>query len=107
MTLRTIAGAVLLFFLVIRTLPTHAQSLVGQLGALLTEQRTPTPTFIPDLAAATATGSWEEGTLAVHANGGVGFGGASREYFWSAAATVAPAARLTIVGESWAGGWQS
>lgn len=46
-----------------------------------------------------AIGSWEEGALAVHANGGVALGGASREYFWSAAATVAAAQRLTIVGE--------
>ena len=44
-------------------------------------------------------GSWEEGALAVHANGGIGFGGASREYFWSGAATVAALPRVTIVGE--------
>lgn len=50
-------------------------------------------------ARALAIGSWEEGALAVHANGGMGFGGASREYFWSAAATVAAAQRLTVVGE--------
>lgn len=48
---------------------------------------------------ALAIGSWEEGALAVHANGGLGVGGASREYFWSAAATVAAAPRLTVVGE--------
>ena len=50
-------------------------------------------------ARALAIGSWEEGALAVHANGGMGFGGASREYFWSAAATIAAAQRLTVVGE--------
>ena len=50
-------------------------------------------------ARALAIGSWEEGALAMHANGGLGFGGASREYFWSGAATVAAAPRLTLVGE--------
>jgi hypothetical protein len=48
---------------------------------------------------ALAIGSGEEGALAVHANGGIGFGGASREYFWTAAATVAALPRVTIVGE--------
>jgi hypothetical protein len=48
---------------------------------------------------ALAIGSWEEGPLAVHANGGIGFGGASREYFWATAATVAASPRVTIVGE--------
>jgi len=44
-------------------------------------------------------GSWEEGRLAVHANGGLGVGGASREYFWSTATTVAATPQVTIVGE--------
>jgi hypothetical protein len=44
-------------------------------------------------------GSWEEGRLAVHANGGAGVGGASREYFWSMATTVAATPQVTIVGE--------
>ena len=44
-------------------------------------------------------GSWEEGPLAVHANGGFGVGGVSREIFWSTASTFAAAQRLTIVGE--------
>jgi len=48
---------------------------------------------------AIAIGSWEEGRLAVHANGGVGVGGASREYFWSTATTVAATPQVTIVGE--------
>ena len=50
-------------------------------------------------ARALAIGSWEEGQLAVHANGGVGVGGASREVFWNMATTFAAAARVTIVGE--------
>jgi hypothetical protein len=50
-------------------------------------------------ARALAIGSWEEGQLAVHVNGGAGFGGASREYFWSAATTLAATSRLTLVGE--------
>jgi hypothetical protein len=48
---------------------------------------------------AIAIGSWEEGRLAVHANGGVGVGGASREYSWSMATTVAATSQVTIVGE--------
>src|SRR5215510_6380963 len=35
--------------------PAHAQSIIGQLGALLTEQRAAPSVFVPDLAAATAT----------------------------------------------------
>jgi hypothetical protein len=48
---------------------------------------------------AIAIGSWEEGRLAIHANGGVGVGGASREYFWGTATTVAATPQVTIVGE--------
>jgi len=48
---------------------------------------------------AIAIGSWEEGRLAVHANGGVGVGGASREYSWGMATTVAATSQVTIVGE--------
>ena len=44
-------------------------------------------------------GSREEGQLALHVNGGVGFGGVSREIFWSAATGYAATPRLTIVGE--------
>ena len=44
-------------------------------------------------------GTWEEGHLAVHVNGGVGVGGVSREVFWGAATTLAPTPRVTIVGE--------
>ena len=44
-------------------------------------------------------GSWEEGQLALHANGGVGVGGASREIFWSTATTFAVTPRVTVVGE--------
>jgi hypothetical protein len=44
-------------------------------------------------------GSWEEGQLAVHANGGFGFGGASRELFWSTATTFAASQHVTVVGE--------
>jgi hypothetical protein len=44
-------------------------------------------------------GSWEEGQLGVHVNGGIGMGGVSREVFWSSATTFAVAPRLTIVGE--------
>ena len=44
-------------------------------------------------------GSWEEGQLALHANGGVGVGGASREIFWSTATTFAVTPRVTAVGE--------
>jgi hypothetical protein len=44
-------------------------------------------------------GSWERGRLATHLNTGVGAGGASGEVFWSGAATVAVAPRVTLVGE--------
>jgi hypothetical protein len=44
-------------------------------------------------------GTWEEGHLAVHVNGGLGVGGVSREMFWGAATTLAPSPRVTIVGE--------
>lgn len=44
-------------------------------------------------------GTWEEGALAVHVNGGFGVGGLSREAFWGAATTLAPTPRVTIVGE--------
>jgi hypothetical protein len=44
-------------------------------------------------------GSWEEGQVALHANGGVGLGGASREIFWSTATTFAATPRVTVVGE--------
>jgi len=44
-------------------------------------------------------GSWEDGKLAVHVNGGVGVGGVSRELFWNTASTFAAAQRVTIVGE--------
>jgi len=43
--------------------------------------------------------SWERGMFALHGNGGFGVGGASDEQFWSAAATVAPLLRLTVIGE--------
>jgi hypothetical protein len=46
-----------------------------------------------------AIGSWEEGQLAVHLNGGFGLGGVSRELFGSAATTFAATSRLTLVGE--------
>jgi hypothetical protein len=46
-----------------------------------------------------AIGSWEEGQLGVHANGGIGVGGATRELFWSTATTFAPLQRLTLVAE--------
>jgi hypothetical protein len=46
-----------------------------------------------------AIGSWEDGQLAVHLNGGVGLGGVSREVFWSTATTFAVAPRVTLVGE--------
>ena len=48
---------------------------------------------------AIAIGSWEEGRLAVHVNGGLGVGGVSREYFWSSATTLAATSQVTIVGE--------
>ena len=37
--------------------------------------------------------------LALHGNGGFGVGGASDEQFWSAAATLAPSLRFSVVGE--------
>lgn len=43
--------------------------------------------------------SFEDGQLAVHANGGIGVGGLSREYFVSAATTFAATDRITVVGE--------
>jgi hypothetical protein len=43
--------------------------------------------------------SWERRAIALHANGGVGVGGVSREQFWSGAVTVAARLRLTLVGE--------
>jgi hypothetical protein len=46
-----------------------------------------------------AIGSWEEGQLAIHLNGGVGLGGVSRELFGSTATTFAATSRVTIVGE--------
>ena len=50
-------------------------------------------------ARALGIGSWEEGRLAAHVNGGFGVGGASREVFWNMATTFAAAARVTVVGE--------
>jgi hypothetical protein len=50
-------------------------------------------------ARAVAIGSWEDGQLAVHVNGGIGVGGASREQFWSMATTLAASPRVTVVGE--------
>jgi hypothetical protein len=50
-------------------------------------------------ARALVIGSWEEGALAVHVNGGGGVGGVSRELFWNTATTFAVARRVTIVGE--------
>lgn len=44
-------------------------------------------------------GSWEDGQLAVHVNGGFGVGGISRELFWSTATTFAVVPRVTLVGE--------
>ena len=43
--------------------------------------------------------SYERDRLSLHANGGLGFGGVSREQFWSGAATVAATERVSIVGE--------
>jgi hypothetical protein len=43
--------------------------------------------------------SWERGIVSLHGNGGFGVGGASDEQFWSAAITVAPSGRLSLVGE--------
>jgi hypothetical protein len=44
-------------------------------------------------------GSWEDGRLAVHINGGGAVGGLTDELFWSGATSFAPWSRLTIVGE--------
>ena len=44
-------------------------------------------------------GSREDGQLALHANGGVAFGGVSRELFWRTATSYAAAPRVTIIGE--------
>lgn len=44
-------------------------------------------------------GSWEDGQLALHANGGLGFGGVSDEIFWSTATTFAATPRITVIGE--------
>jgi hypothetical protein len=44
-------------------------------------------------------GSWEDEALAVHANGGFGLGGVSREAFWNTAVTVAVTPRVTVIGE--------
>lgn len=44
-------------------------------------------------------GSWERGILAFHVNGGFGLGGASREQFWSGAATVAAGLKVSLVAE--------
>jgi hypothetical protein len=44
-------------------------------------------------------GSWEDGQLAVHLNGGFGLGGVSREVFWNTATTFAVLPRVTLVGE--------
>jgi hypothetical protein len=46
-----------------------------------------------------AIGSREDGRLALHANGGFGFGGVSREVFWSAATGYAATPRVTVIGE--------
>jgi hypothetical protein len=44
-------------------------------------------------------GTWEEGQLALHVNGGVGLGGISDEQFWNLATTFAATPRVTLVGE--------
>jgi len=46
-----------------------------------------------------AVGSWEDGQLALHVNGGFGLGGVSRELFWSTATTFAPSPHVTVIGE--------
>ena len=51
--------------LVMMSSPARAQSLVGQLGRLLTEQRGVTADFIPDVAAATATATTVAGLFSV------------------------------------------
>lgn len=43
--------------------------------------------------------SWEHGLVSLHGNTGFGIGGASDEQFWSAAVTVAPSARISLIGE--------
>ena len=45
--------------------PAHAQSLVNQLGTLLTEQRPTAPVFVPDATAAVATATTVAGLFAV------------------------------------------
>ena len=44
-------------------------------------------------------GSWEDGQLAAHVNGGIGVGGVSREIFWAVATTFAATPRVTVIGE--------
>ena len=44
-------------------------------------------------------GSWERGIFALHGNGGFGVGGSSDEQFWSAAVTVAPSLRFSLIAE--------
>ena len=44
-------------------------------------------------------GSWELGRFAVDGNAGGGFGGVSREVFWSGALTFTATPRLSLVGE--------
>ena len=46
-----------------------------------------------------AVGTWEDGQLALHLNGGVGVGGVSNEQFWNMATTLAVTPRITVVGE--------
>ena len=43
--------------------------------------------------------SWERDRVGLHANGGFGFGGVTREAFWAASATYAAGLRVTLVGE--------
>jgi hypothetical protein len=43
--------------------------------------------------------SWERGRWAIHRNAGFGLGGASRELFWTGAATLAASQRLSFAGE--------
>jgi hypothetical protein len=43
--------------------------------------------------------SWEGGIVTLNGNGGFGIGGASDEQFWSAAVTVAPSLRFSVIGE--------
>ena len=44
-------------------------------------------------------GSWERGWLALHANGGFGLGGVSREQFWAGAVTIAAGLKVSLVTE--------